>query len=362
MTRRVLYTTITLAGLAYALYLGYLAPFLYRLNTFDSWQVGDWLINYSNGPVRRGLIGELILSLTPTGISPINAVVILQALLAAALYAAVGFLYWRSDRNPAWTMLILSPAFLLFPALDLAGNSRKELLVLVALAGAAIAVRFGRPMWGLWAALPVFALAVLSHEALVITLPAFVFFAWTSIPRRLARWVIGAYGATSAAAVLLALTRPGTPETVAAVCRTWNGVGITDCASGALGALSLPLTDSVEILVTQYYPGYWTYVIPAALASVPFFVLRFLPPHWKLFAIVVVVSAPLFFIAWDYGRWIFLLTAQLSLIALAKPQLTRPARVPMIAALAFILLWGFNHAGDPLRDGLLISWFGGIPS
>ena len=39
--------------------------FLYRIiSRSNPWIVGDWLTNYENGLVRRGLFGEIFLSLT----------------------------------------------------------------------------------------------------------------------------------------------------------------------------------------------------------------------------------------------------------------------------------------------------------
>ena len=349
------YSVITLLGLAYAFYRGYLFPLPARLTSFDHWQVGDWLIDYSGGIVRRGLSGEVLFFLTPDGSSAVTVVVLLQLVLAALLFVAVGILYWRTDRGPVWMMLVLSPAFLLFPALDATGNTRKELLVLVALAGAALAYRSSRGEPGLWIAFPLFTIAVFSHEALVVTLPAFGYLAFTALSRQRAMRVMVAYAVAAAGAVLLAVLRPGDAQTAAEVCLAWNDRGITDCG-GALAAVGMPLGDMVDHLINESFPGYWSYLLAAALASLPFFALRFFPRERFIGLVVVVAIAPLFVIGWDYGRWIFLVVAQLSLLALARPDRAQPMRVPLYGALAFILLWGFNHSGQAMSDGLAIRW------
>jgi hypothetical protein len=352
------YPVITFAGLLYAFYRGYLFPLPERLSTFNHWQVGDWLIDYSGGIVRRGLTGEVFLAFTPEGSTPLTMVVLTQTLLAAALYVLVGVLYWRTQRGPAWMMLVLSPAFLLFPALDSDGNTRKELIALIALAIAALGARSRHASLTLWIALPIFTFAVFGHEALVVTLPAFVYLALTSAQVRRGWLIVGGYFLASGGAALLAILRPGTPSVARAVCETWNARGINDCG-GALEALGMSASDMTRVLA-DYFPGYWAYLLPAALALLPFFALRFLPGQRLITMIVIVAVLPLFFIGWDYGRWIFLAVAQLSLIALARPDRTRPMQVPLYGALAFILLWGFNHAGQPTNDGLLIRWMSSI--
>lgn len=352
------YPVITFAGLLYAFYRGYLFPLPERLSTFNHWQVGDWLIDYSGGVVRRGLTGEVFFALVPEGASPIAAVVLTQTLLAAALYVLVGVLYWRTSRGPAWMMLVLSPAFLLFPALDADGNSRKELIALIALAIAALGARTRHASLTLWIALPIFAFAVFGHEALVVFLPGFVYLTLTSPLVRRGWMIASGYFIVGVTAALLALLRPGDRSMARAICDTWNTRGITDCG-GALEALGMSASDMAQVLMT-YFPAYWTYLLPTALALLPLFALRFLPEQRLITVIVVLAVLPLFFIGWDYGRWIFLATAQLSLIALARPDRTRPMQVPLYGALAFILLWGFNHAGQPLNDGLIIRWVSSV--
>jgi len=358
---RIAYTAITLIGLAYAFYRGYLFWLPTRLNGFDHWQVGDWLVDYSGGMVRRGLSGEVFFALVPDGSSAITFVVLTQIALAATVYVMAAVLYLRTDRGPVWMMLVLSPAFLLFPVLDAAGNTRKEWLVLAALAIAALATRSARPALGLWLALPLFTLGVLFHEALIVLLPAFVYLAFVALPRERARILVGAYVLPAFIAGGIALLRPGSSDVAAAICANWRAQGIEDCG-GALAAIGMPAADMINKLVTESFPGYWGYLLPAALATLPFFALRFLPRERLIGLIVVGAVAPLFILGWDYGRWIFLIVAQLSFIALALPERSRPMRVPLYGALAFILLWGFNHGGPPVTDGLAVRWLSSVLS
>ena len=327
----------------------------------DPWQVGDWLIDYSGGLTRRGLTGEIFFALAPHGPDAQVLVVIAQTALAAVLFILVGVLYWRTNRDPVWLMLILSPAFLLFPALDTTGNTRKELIVLVTLAVASVAYRWKRAEIGLWIGLPLFAVAVLAHEALIVTLPAFAYLAYTSLPSKRALRIITAYAIPSILSVALGVMSLVDARDPGLICQGWKERGISDC-SGALAALNTPTTEIINKLITESFPGYWAYLLPIALAAVPFFTLRFLPREQLIGWTLVLAAAPLFVISWDYGRWIFLVVAQLSLLVLARPERTESMRVPLYAALAFILLWGFDHTGVGSTSGLGVRWLSSLLS
>ncbi|NDI02205.1 MAG: hypothetical protein EBY57_10545, partial [Actinobacteria bacterium] len=271
--RKRLYTTITVAGLVLAFCVGYVLPLDRRLTTFDPWQTGDWLIDFSAGPVRRGLLGEAIFFFVSDGSSAVIVATLLQTSLALLLFLFVGALYLQSDRTPAWIMLVLSPAFLLFLPLDTLANARKELIALTALAGAAYSYRLGRANVGLWLAFPLFLVGVFSHEGLIVTAPAFAFLIWTAIPRRGAWPLLIAYGAATLGSLFLAVLRPGGASAVGTICESWTSRGIDDC-SGSLSTLGVPLEVMTNHLWNELFPTYWIYLFPAGLAVIPLFAVR----------------------------------------------------------------------------------------
>lgn len=357
--KRALFSTFTLLGIAYAFYRGYLFPLTSRLRHFDAWQTGDWLIDYSGGLVRRGISGQVISLFASDGSAAITIVVALQTTLAALLFMLVATLYLLTDRSAVWTMLVLSPSFLLFLALDPLGNGRKELLVLVGLAIAALGVRVGKPELGLWLAFPIFLLSVFVHEALVVTLPAFLYLIFKSASMQRAWRITAAYGAAGVAGVSLALLRPGSRSVAEQICAAWKAREINDCG-GALAALGTPIATEALNLYSLMFPAYWAYLVPGALALIPFFVLRFLPGEWVVVMLITLATIPLFLVAWDYGRWIFLIAAQLSIISLSQARSLQPMNLPMYGAVAYVLLWGFEHVGQPASLGLGIRWLASV--
>jgi len=330
-------------------------------SVFDGYQSGDWLVNYSGGFLRRGLFGQLLESTVPQDVSVFVALGIIQIVLLGMLYAIFAILFLRSDRSPSWFMVCLSPAVLIFPATNPEAAFRKEILALLALGFLALGVQKGIRSWHLIVALPVYTLALFSHEASIAVLPGFLFLIhnYCSGFRNLTARILNVYLISVSALVgLLSLLFRGSIEQSEAICRSWNARGIDMCSGGALSNMTISTRDSVDFLVSNYYPKYLFYLVVLAAALIPLFLVRFLPKYWKLGLAVVVFLIPLFLVAWDYGRWIYIGITQLSLIALAlgsKDVLAKPKRVPLILALGYALLWGFAWYDEVWRAGLAVQ-------
>lgn len=107
--------------------------FLFRIvDRANPWIVGDWLINYENGLIRRGLFGEIFLLF----IQFFNFEV-LKTLFISICILAILFYYYsfkiikNSNINFLYLILILSPATYLFTFYDPLAIGRKEILIFV---------------------------------------------------------------------------------------------------------------------------------------------------------------------------------------------------------------------------------------
>lgn len=102
---------------------------LFNLRHPSDWAMGDWLINYTGGFVRRGLLGEMALLLRNTLHLPLLWSVLL---LQWALYAVILLGTWRLVRKLRWNWwtaaIVFSPATLAFVLQDPAFAFRKEIL------------------------------------------------------------------------------------------------------------------------------------------------------------------------------------------------------------------------------------------
>ena len=320
------------------------------LEPFDSWQTGDWLINYSGGFVRRGLAGTVILGVTPESWSPSLTVSVVQLAFLAIVYVGAIVLFLRTERSPAWIMALLSPATLLFPLLNPLGGLRKEVLALAVVAIVAVGTTSRRPLVFGIPALLIFSLAILSHEATVLVLPSIFVLLWarsnSSQVTSADRFLAAAFAAVGIAGFALSLVFRGTPAETKAISDSWSERGLT-WSPGALEALALPTGDAMDKL-WSFFPDYWGYLPYLALSVLPLYATRFLPQEWRITGLVAVATLPLFLVAWDYGRWIYLGIMQLLFIALILHDRLKPAmRVPILGVAAFALLWGMGFHGNP---------------
>ncbi len=328
---------------------------------FESNQSGDWLINYSGGFVRRGLFGELLDLFVPETISIVVVLGALQIILLGGLFLVVSLLYLRTDRSPAWLMICLSPAVLLFPAVNIEAAFRKELISLVLLGILALGAKRGLGTGRLTFAVAIYSLAMFSHEASFVVLPGILFLIHcfythgARVPKRI--WY-GLFIGISIIGLSASVWRAGSESQAQAICESWSARGIFECSQGALKSLTMTTQESISFLHSNYMPQYLLYLAVLALALIPLLLVRFLPGYWRISLVALLFLLPMFLIAWDYGRWIYIALTQLSLLALAlstRHQLKEPVKVPLLVALAFVLLWGFAWYETVWREGFALQ-------
>ncbi|SEG14717.1 hypothetical protein SAMN05421819_1952 [Bryocella elongata] len=144
---------------------------IYNLHNRGDWSLADWLINYSSGFVRRGLIGSGFLALARMHIPVVASVLLVQL----GVYGVTLVGVWRIFREVDWTfgllLIIFSPATLQFPLMDPGFALRKEILLYATLTFVLIFAGRMRTSWLILSLLLIVAAMVLSHEAIFVYLP-----------------------------------------------------------------------------------------------------------------------------------------------------------------------------------------------
>jgi len=329
------------------------------VNEQSAWNTGDWLIDYSGGLIRRGFLGELVGLVTSSGEQAVVLVTALQIASLVIVAATAIVLFASTNRSPGWLMLVMSPAFLLFPLFNEEGAVRKEILVILAVALFAVIVRFLLPSWLVAFPLTIFSIGSLSHEAVALCAFAFVGFAWLahrhgkiSLPvRNITVSILSLAGITG---IVIPLLFPGTLDQQEAICTSFKLNGLPYLCEGPLTFMNDSFTTAVGEVVALF-PGYLTYLTPLILSLVPFYILRVPKQVVLLFVLTYVTLAPLFVTGVDFGRWIYLATAIMSFVLLGIGNSLKLAEreVPRLVALGFIALWSMPYTGTPNMDSLL---------
>ncbi len=150
---------------------------LYYLS-HHAFALGDWLINYHTGWVRRGLSGEIILWLSHLlRVSP-GLVVWLVWTVTYGVFFALVYWAWAAQKEKwPFLWLIFSPLLFTFPLRQEAFPRKEMLAFLLLFLLVVLALRCSsRQCFRAWAyaIFLVYPLVLLSHEALILLLPYFV--------------------------------------------------------------------------------------------------------------------------------------------------------------------------------------------
>ena len=110
--------------------------YVFQANKFsylnNGWLIGDWLINYEGGFVRRGIAGEFFLLLNKYLNIELNRLVFYFQFLTALIFFTFCFFYITNVKLDIFLVcLIFSPTILMFSFYDAFMNSRKEILIYI---------------------------------------------------------------------------------------------------------------------------------------------------------------------------------------------------------------------------------------
>jgi hypothetical protein len=142
---------------------------------------GDWLINYTNGLVRRGLFGEIAMQTHRWfGASPVEAVLATKYLAYAILCIAILLLAIVKGIGFIEILFLISPWALMFDLNDPGGSGRKEILLFACFVVFALLQVFSKSpaksifrRWDFYYLLIVMVAIAFTHEGLIFFFPFF---------------------------------------------------------------------------------------------------------------------------------------------------------------------------------------------
>jgi len=301
-------------------------------HTQIGWTLGDWLINYHGGFVRRGLVGELVLHIgKAVHLSPLYVAAGLGMLLYVALWLSVRELLPRSSWSPWIPFAVLSPATLAFGILDDRAGFHKEIIFL---AGLGLLLLFLRKATVSDVFLSTYltvasAVCILSHEPLFVYMPYYV--AAVVIGRESWRRVFGIMAVPFVIGVCCfyaSAAHPGNRRVASRICTSLTTLGPTVC-DGAVDYISHDRKFARKELLTEMHRFHYASRYPAFAA------LSLLPIAWGFYSLSkreqlrkdlwnvgalsflsIVGSSVLFLYATDWGRWIYIHVFSLFLLLL----------------------------------------------
>jgi hypothetical protein len=292
----------------------------------DEWCVGDWLINYHGGFVRRGLAGEVILAVARSShVRPPWIVLFIQLLCYCILLLTFRKLVLDSSKRIWILMLTVSPATLAFPLLEIYGGYRKELLFFASLAILLFLLLYRKTSdgWLIAYLCLVLPAAILSSEVVAFYLPyylAALILARENWRRGLLIFAVPAILACTA--TLFSASYLGNLHVAQTICSAagyeWSATG--PC-SGSIAYLATTKEAAHKELSTdlQTSPVFELYPVLALLSFMPilfgvFHLSRFPALRRSIWVFGYALgssaafSTVLFYYTSDWGRWIYMHT------------------------------------------------------
>ena len=305
-----------------------------RHTSGSSWALGDWLINYSGGFVRRGLLGEIVLLVAKyIHLSPVYLVTFLQLGCYGVILVTVWTLL-RTSQWPIWLIaLVVSPATLAFPIVDSQAGFRKEIIYFAALAG--LLFMFSRGWQRTWLLSLYLSIVILisamSHEALLCFLPYYL--AALTLGLRDFALAIKSFIVPAVIAVIVGYAMSGHPGNATAASKICESVRESvqrpgfDLCSGAISAIGDDRRTARKRVIQTDCSAvvFRLYALLSLLALLP--IVIGVVDLWRqskcrkpvivvmtAFCLSVPASLILFIYAEDWGRWIYIHIFSLSLL------------------------------------------------
>ena len=353
------------------LFLGTLTAACFGYVAHNSWKMGDWLINYQGGMVRRGLLGELIYQLAHiTKINPGIYVVLFQMFFFTVFFAFSYVLLKRQDSLLPYALLIFSPYIFTFQINDLAGGFRKEIIFFAILSFIvwSATVRENKSFENFfYITLLVYPAVILTHEMLILFMPyLLVVYVMTTKLTKKKFFRITFLLIPSIFALLVTIYY--SEITTSQVGEIFNSIARENYAlnGGAIAHLDKDVSYLRSVLRDNLSLGL---NVPGYVFIAAFSLLAFIPISKKLsliinnkFSLFLILISLLgtiglnFFVA-DWGRSIYINLVSIFILSLMIPQTIENNQahgviksVNIFSILFFIIyvfFWHIPHVGSP---------------
>ena len=297
----------------------YLSFLHYFAKNCNGWVIGDWLVNFQAGFVRRGLSGYLIIGLSDfLKLEPNFTTMWIQLLIYVAYMFILFFLIYRKEMETWFLILLLSPITLLFPILNfnIGIIGRKEIILffLFALYILCLNRKLLKSPIVIFLFSVAFLLATLFHELVFFYTPYFILAAYLRSKidhepfdfSKILYMILGSF------LIMIAIYLFGKTINGSIICAGLMEKGLS--SNICKGILSFPKDYGIKDVLrvakeNRYFPIYGAYFLLGLVPIILFVryskscivsIKKFLVAFLFLF----LFSIPLFVLGVDWGRWI----------------------------------------------------------
>ncbi len=291
----------------------------------SDWTTSEWLINYQGGFVRRGLIGQIIVSINNfTNLNPRYLVYIFEVILLAFYYYLI-IKFIRIKFSPILILIIFSPLSFIYPVAETETLARKEILLfciyiifLISLISKNLRLSYFvtivllpimNLIWdGIFFYIPFFILAFL-NQGKKIEFKELIFFLISFIPYLLTLYILFNTRASQEGLILM--------------CEA-----IREPCFGSMSFLDKPLSNNINFVVSRFKIEYlfrYLFIFIICFYAI-FSLLNKIEKKnilLKQYIFCVVPTFAIFYIGYDWGRYLNILYifSLLTIIFLIKKEI-----------------------------------------
>jgi len=350
--------------------------------------VGDWLINYSGGFIRRGLTGSILIGIAhTTNLRPELMVAVSKIIFYGIIYLSAIWIFLKTKPIKfIHIFLLVYQTSYMFPLLDLRGGGRKEIILLAIFSLYALKKKLcdSNPSLALLALL--LSVLTLVHDSLFWFYPVFLLGLsiiypnlkltikscfYTLLPSGILTIFIFLFGTHASPQMLDAISNAIDPINY----KLWNGAisyvtwGIHDQYNDLMSKFNMM---SIPLLALGISLAYLPIYLATRIDGVKFFVSN--RSLSLLLLVSLLIQTPLV-VAMDWGRWVYLDSTILSLAYLTslddrvklEPSSDSTKKIPIVLLLIglllttiFIFSWRIHHCCATAFEFTLLQhvhWF-----
>ena len=285
-------------------------------NGGHSFMTADWLINYRFGYINRGLFGTLVLFFFKDSNSILNflSIALISTYIAIFYYLtkALNFM----SQNIITYVLIFSPATFLFNIYDSQGSFRKEILGILSLFLLISATKTKTNKKYIFLSSIMYTIGIFSHSVNLFFLTTILLIILKKINSKSVLTYLLFLIPTFLNFIFYFLFSNSEQELYLkrdAMCFELEYLNLSNlCDYGSFDFLVWDLNASY--LITQNYTinenrqASYFYILLYLLSLLPLFFDKNLLNNFKYYLFINVSFFPLFLIAFDWGRWIYIMS------------------------------------------------------
>ncbi len=314
----------------------------------------DWLINYNYGYLSRGLFGSLFINFFDNKEPMLDFLSFVLIIFYLLIFYFLSETFNEKKQNIISIILIFSPATFLFNIYDSQGSFRKEILGILALVILSSNI-IKKNNIKIYASGAIYTIAIFSHSVNLFILSTLIFVLFVKIGSRKLRHYILFVGSTIVnlfSYLILSNSEQELYRKKDLICKDLDSLGLNNlCGYGTFDFITWDL--NAAFLITQNYVinenrnASYIYILLFFISLMPLLFDRVVFKEVKYYFFVGLSFVPLFLLAFDWGRWIYLISICFLIIYLTSDK-NMKSNIFLYVFIIYPFIFRIEHCCNPM--------------